>query len=186
MQLNAAELWNSNKSSSGKSKGSYYNSRSSDGRGITLYNRKNPDRSMASSGLRSNIRTYRNINIAREQKASRLWQTMSPSAIINRQADTDNALQHEYNSRKRMKNLMVAAAKNRSAYRLAGNKRHKANLERVRSERLAKKQALWAKKNRALQRVDDTWHSRKYHKARVKERNTSLKKPKRLFNDPND
>ncbi len=189
VHLSAAELWNSNKSSGSKSKSSLYNKkiRSQSSGGLTLYNSRNNNRHARSAGLRNNIQAYKRIKIARERKASRLWETMSPYAVVNRQADTDFALQREYNIRKKLRISMIRAAKDREAGRLASKQRYKEDMREYKEKKRAKKHAAWQKKQRYL---DNYYYNtpikkRKYISHREKPK-TGLKKPKRLFNDPND
>ncbi len=185
-QLSAAELWNSSEPRGERSKKSLYNKRYKDDSSPTLYNRQNSGRTYSSAGLNRDIRAYRRIKIARETRESRLWKFMSPSAIISRQVDTDHALQYEYNSRKRLRNNMVRAAKSREAYRLAGEKRHKAAVEKFQEKKRLERRAAWKKKHDALRWGDDYQRSNRKYKSVRKKPKTGLKKPKRLFNDPND
>ncbi len=190
MNLNAAELWNSQSRGTSSGEKTYYNKRhkSEDGKN-TLYNRKNTKRRTptASRGLRNNIKAYKNMRISRETKSSRLWKFMSPIALRNRQADVERSLQREYDIRRATRAMMIAGAKSREAYRLKSERKHKTRLEELEEKRKDRAEKRAAKKWNALYNSRRLISYGKNAKTPTRNsRSTGLKKPKRLFNDPND
>ena len=188
MDLNAAELWNSRSGAEKPSKGYYNKRKSSKGSGSTIYNRNRPSSEVpvSNSGLRSSLQAYKKMKVSRDQKSSKLWSKMSSSAVMNRQADIDNALQREYKIRKRTTARMIAGAKQREADRIAGEKKYKALLEKIRADKNADKAERAARKERALKNPNarsTTSSSKRVYKSSSKKRDIGLKKPKKLFNN---
>lgn len=206
VRLNAAELWNSTGvGSSPPSSSSYYVKKKEDrkGQSETYYNatRKfNPanraelfnsqDSSKVSSGeggLDSAIHSYKSVSMGK-QRESKQFKTMSARAVANRQADIDHALQIEYDTRKQTALHMIEVAKEDDAARAKARRNRQAELATMQEEKEAKVQERQRKKDRALgisngtHRVSKNGGSRKGIESSS---STDLKKPTRLFNDPN-
>ena len=208
-RLNAAELWNSTDQSSpapsyysGKkggngSSGVYYNapknSRASNSG--TLFNVQD-EAAMAGKdirgGLQANIETYKNINKdMRPQKSSKQFAFMSPAAVADRQTDIDNALQIEYEQRKATAKLMMEVyeevQQSLADAEKADQEQRAADAEEKRQKDLEREQ----KKTRALSGKKGSYKSSgsrgtTYTAGGTTSSSTGLKKPTRLFNDPND
>ena len=157
--LNAAELWNSTNSNASEKKVYYYNGAKRDDskKGITLYNKQSKKGGISlGSGLKSTIEGYKKVSMSGQHK-SKLWKFMSQSAIENRQADIDNALQIEYETQKQTSKAMIKSIKEAQAYQLQGQQKHQQALNEyyekeamAKAEREKKKQAaLSGKKYKA-------------------------------------
>ncbi len=201
VRLNAAELWNSKGVGSSSSSSSYYVKKKDNGaeKPNTLYNatrRFNPanrtelfnsqDRSKVSSGeggLDVAINAYKNIKLGK-QRTSKQFKTMSANAVANRQSDIDHALQLEYDRRKATAKHMVEVAKGNKITRAKSRRDHQAQLFALQAEKEEIAMNRERKKARALGYRTSSRSSGKYRK-RISSSSTQLKKPARLFNDPN-
>ncbi len=179
---NAAELWNATPRGKTAGKGStLYNKRggSSDN---SLYNRKTQSRNNILSpnhGL-SSIRTSKYVQMS-GQHPSKLWRIMSPSAVKNRQADIDLALQQEYNIKKTTAKLVNNAIREGERHRIAGDKQHQKMLDKYEAERAAEKQERLDRKYNFLN-GGATKPNRRTYKSTSTREETGLKKPRKLFN----
>ena len=185
----AAQLWN--KPDRAKSGKAYYNKRKpfEDADAPVLYNQTKRDRMTPSGrGSLNAIQAYGKVTMP-GQKPSKLWETMAPSAARNRQADIDFALQQEYNIRKKVSAEMIKALRIRAQQDAAQEKKYQAELAAYRAEQDAIKQKKLEKKLQALGFLTSAARAYKssgtYKRASRKDDSTGLKKPKRLFNDPN-
>ena len=207
--LNAAELWNSTNSSASEKKVYYYNGAKRDDskQGITLYNKQSTKRGISlGSGLKSTIEGYKKVSMSGQHK-SKLWKFMSQSAIENRQADIDNALQIEYETQKKTSKAMIKSIKEAQAYQLQGHKKHQQALNEyyekealAKAEREKKKQAALSGKTyrappvassskamsqAALQKKYKSSSSSTSSDKKAKEVRVPLNPGTKLFNTPN-
>lgn len=208
--LQATELWNSQKKGSdSKDDGKiyYYNKSKSSPTakgGITLYNRK-AQQSYSTSiggGLKATINGYKKVKFS-GQHPSDLWKYMSDSAIQNRQADIDNALQIEYETRKKTANHMASMLKEVQVAQIKAEQSYQKELaeyEALKKEEELEKQrkkeyALNGGKNYKSQRSKkNTYTSSKVSSVKSASSKSEsgkkttvikMKKPKKLFNSPN-
>lgn len=198
MSVDAAELWN--KGTSAKKSGkSYYNkSGNTTKKGThTLFNRKgtvvhNEKSASAYRGHNAGYGFYTEVRMS-EQKVSRQWKMLSASAVRNRQADVDLALQQEYEILKDVAKKMNIATKQQQKVRVQNYKKHQKEIarykvaaaeaeldEEVRRDRAYAK--LGHKKGKSSRKVSKS----SGRKSATKTRSSGLKKPTRLFNDPSD
>ncbi len=179
---NATELWNSTSRGSDKPSGnSLYNKIDPDSHRGTLYNTKKTfdKKSYHRKGL-SSIRTSKDIKMS-GQKPSKLWGIMAPSAVKNRQADIDAALQQEYVIKKKTANIVNKAIRESEKFRIASQKHEQKLVEEYEANKLAEKQARLERKYRALNGgVSRTAY--KAYKSSSQKDNNGLKKPRKLFN----
>ena len=206
VRLNAAELWNSTgvgasssssyyvdkKSSKKGNIGSYYNvpGNSSSINRATLYNVKDATKlNSLGGGLETVVQAYNNVKMGR-QKKSRQFSTMSADAVSNRQADIDHALQIEYSTRKSTAMYMIEVYKKDEAARVQGLRDHQDHLAAMRAEKETKALERQRKKDRALgrasgRRISSARGGKRVVNSSSSRSSTGLKKPARLFNDPN-
>ncbi len=204
VRLNAAELWNSTGVGTGspssyyveKKEGnsdSYYNStrKPTANRQTALFNAKDPSTvTSGEGGLDAAIHAYKSVKLG-NQRPSRQFKTMSAVAVANRQADIDHALQLEYNRRKATASLMIEVARQDNAAQAKARKDRQKDLAAMKAEKEAKAYEREQKKARALGRKSVYRASSSAASNSVRKRVTSssstmeLKKPARLFNDPN-
>ena len=183
----AAQLWNKPEAAkSGKTGKTYYGRKKRTGpdKGV-LYNRQGQTRkSFLHDGHLKAVHAYSRVSMP-GQKPSRLWGIMAPSAVKNRQADIEFALQQEYNIRKKVAADMLQTLKLRAQQRAADERRHQDALARYAAEQTAIKQHKLEKKQRALGLSAAGPAQKSAGTYKRKEKGTGLKKPRRLFNDPN-
>ncbi len=188
--LSAAEIWNTNRVGGKKSEGSYYNKKNYGKNGSSvIYNKRHKgDNRFRLPIVSRSVRNYKKMRISREIKASKLWKTMSPAAIRNRQADINLALQREYNLRIKLRNSMKIAARIREKSRKYAHIEHLKRVEEYKERKRARERIEWEKKQRFLDYGHDLIRKKKrvYKVRTYKNDGIGLKKPKRLFNDPND
>lgn len=193
--LGAAEIWNSQSGqrSSGEKRTIYNKPKNSNaGKGVTtLYNRQSTSNARVSSraGLQAQISTYAQI-VPGQQVPSKLWGLLSPQALLNKQADVDHALQKEYDRKSKTAVIMAKMLRESEALRLEGERKHQEDVARYHADKDAYEAARQAEKERALRgrasgRVYTASNKKRVYKGRAGENRTVLKKPKRLFNDPN-
>ena len=204
VRLNAAELWNSTRSGASSSDSpSYFVKKKEDVRGQsatiyndsrksnqvnrkTLFNSKNS--SIVSSnggGLDEAIHAYNNVKMGK-QRPSRQFKSMSPNAVSNRQADIDLALQHEYDRRKATARMMIDVAREVGATRARTDRERQEELVAIREEKEAKALAAQRKKDRAIGKNVAYRTSNRNVRYKKSSSSSDLKKPTRLFNDPNN
>jgi hypothetical protein len=203
VRLNAAELWNATGTGASSPSSSYYVKKKEDrkGQSETYYNatRKfNPanrtelfnsqDQTKVSSGeggLDSAIYSYKNVKMGK-QRDSKQFKTMSANAVANRQADIDHALQIEYDTRKATARNRIEVAKRVDAARAKFKRDRQTELAAMQSEEETKAMERERKKARALGRTGAYRTSNSGVKYKTKDASSKdLKKPTRLFNDPN-
>ena len=200
MSLNAAEIWNkgnhgSEKKKSGKPR--YFNTpkhgerpKFDDGEKPRLYNYKKTskkDRKLANAGSLKAKVFGKKITMS-GQKPSKLWSYMSPNAIKNRQADTDFALQQEYNIRKTTAQRMQASHIQSQKKLLKMMQKDQLRMARFYKEREEKEEARQQKKINAfahLTRGKTKYNVPGTYKSSMEKNSMGMKKPKRIFNDPN-
>tara|TARA_R110001592_G_scaffold144484_4_gene367659 strand:+ start:28696 stop:29361 length:666 start_codon:yes stop_codon:yes gene_type:complete len=194
----ATELWNSQKKSNSGGKTYYYNkSKSSTSGNVTLYNTTTPPayNTSKNGGLKQTLQGYQKVEVS-GQHSSKLWGLMSPSALANRQADIEHALQVEYDTRKITAAHITTVFKEVQTAQMKADKEYQNTLSEYQQKKQAEELAAQQKKEQALN--GGTSHRKKTYSAsgsgkkklyvtskESTETNTKLKKPKRLFNDPN-
>ncbi len=189
VNLNAAEIWNSGtKNNSGK----YYNNPKTgqDGDGKYYNDTGKTYEGTYKPGARKKLNALHAFSGAKKsgRKESKLWSLMSPSAIASRNADTDYALQKEYERAKRNDELMKKVyADNEEEYYKALLRHQDRVGENLRMKNKAKEDRE-KKKLRAFKQLSNGSFYRPSPKYTAGEDNKNpmgLKKPKRLYNDPN-
>ena len=197
--LNAAELWNSQKEKGTSKKTYYYNqSKSSNKKGITLYNSQSSQKSnsisLGGGDLKSTLQAYKNVKVS-GQHPSKLWKFMSTSALKNRQADIDHALQIEYKTRQDTAKKMTALFKEVQIARIKAEKEYQKQLADYYEKKEAEELEKQKKKEEALSGAgykSKSYSSKNSGKKKVykisgaKDKKVRLKKPKRLFNSPSN
>lgn len=200
----AAEIWNSQRKNSTSRTNSYYNpsgKASNRTPSATLYNSRNsrtPDKVKYGNRLDSVVQAYKDVKMS-GQRESKQWKHLSSNAKKNRQSDIDRALQIEYKTRKNTAKSMIQVFKEDEIARQKNKKRHEA--ERAAREAAKEEKALERqhKKDIALGRAEKgstrssvkgsytASGSKRVRRVRKSSSSsTRLKKPKRLFNDPNE
>lgn len=201
--LDAAELWNSQKKGNTARTKSYYNSTNSSNRtpSATLYNSRksrSPDKVIYGKGLDSVVLAYENVKMS-GQKEPKQWKSMSSNAKANLQADIDRALKVEYKTRKNTAKTMIKVFKEDEVARHKNKKMHEKAIAARKADKAEKELERQRKKDFALGKADrgstrrsvkgsyTASGSKKVRKARKNSSSsTRLKKPKRLYNDPNE
>ena len=219
VRLNAAELWNSTETGSSSSpyyvedksykenkSGNYYNTpkNSNTVDSGVLFNVQD-SAAFASrkgyGGLKSVVQAYKDVKKGK-QRQSKQFAFMSASAVSNRQADIDFALQLEYKRRKATAKHMIEVYKEVEAARITSEKAHQEQRAAIEAEKQEKALERKRKKDRALGRKDSYRSSGRSSSSRSSSSRSShggyttdyqpsssstrLKKPTRLFNDPNE
>ncbi len=199
--LNAAELWNSRKSTTiDKKTYKFYTKRQDSKEPVTLYNRVNPRKSYNDKygrGVKATLQEYRDVKLLKQQK-SKLWDRMSQGAVKNRWADTDNALQIEYETRKATAKHMVSLFKQMKSDQAKAELEFQKQLDSYYQKKREEELERQAKKEDALNGGRSYNRSYKYSKKKhrniiykktsssnSREKRVQLKKPKPLFNSPN-
>ncbi|MCK5374906.1 MAG: hypothetical protein KAJ40_06445 [Alphaproteobacteria bacterium] len=208
IHLDAAELWNAkkgatsspaytgNKDKSKSGSNGYYNvpKASTAANRSQLYNTKDPSRNYNSNagGLQTVIQAYNDVEMGM-QKTSKQFQTMSKQAVANRQADINHALQMEYETRKATAKHMIGVYKEAEASRIKGEKEHQLAIAAYKTEKEDKALERQRKKDIALGKITTLRGSSSEKtglsytaKSSSSSQSLGLKKPARLFNDPND
>ncbi len=211
--LNAAEIWNS-QSRDTKKKSTLYNTPkdSKIGKGpTTIYNRQsNPGIETANDGgLRLKLEAYQNIQKV-QQHPSKLWPLLSPQALENKQTDIDIALENGYKRQLESAKSVTKMLKEDAVLIAKAEIEHQERVAAYFEARARKEEERWLKKERAVYGTESESVSKRYtatSSARssaeselsesqsissANKRNSGpienkqiLKKPKRLFNDPN-
>ena len=201
--LNAAELWNSRKNTvTDKKTYKFYKKRQESSREpVTLYNAQTPRKSYGrkyGAGVKAALYEYKNVKRIKQQK-SKLWDRMSPGAVKNRWADTDNALQIEYETRKATAKHMVSVFKQMRSDKIKSERKYQEQLadyyEKKREEERARqeeKEYVLSGGSRGYKRSNKSSYKKRkniiYKKkpySGSKEIRVKLDKPKPLFNSPN-
>lgn len=212
-RLNAADLWNKTGvgvsapsyyvEGQAKKKGNsgiYYNNRdgSNSYNQKTLYNVKDPSALAAGKRrdrLNAMANNYKGVNTSnRKQRPSKQFAFMSSDAVANRQADIDLALQNEYNRRKETAQNMRRLQESSRRSLIAADKAEDKRLKELEARRQKYMQERERKKAMALKgkgvlysgTSKSTKASRAGYSSYTSSSSTGLKKPKRLFNDPNN
>ena len=206
--LDAAEIWNSQRNSGTARTKSYYNPSgkasnrdSNRTSSATLYNSRNsrtPDKVKYGRGLDSAVQAYKAVKMS-GQRESKQWKFLSSSAKKNRQSDIDRALQIEYKTRKNTAKTMIKVFKEDEIARQKNKKRQEADraareaakeekaLERQHKKDVALGRAEKGSTRRAAKGSYTASGSKKIRRVRKSSSSsTGLKKPKRLYNDPNE
>lgn len=208
-RLNAAELWNStgtgpsapsyyiNKEGGQKNKpGAYYNvlGGMTDANERTLYNVKDPSIIAANqkqSSLLAVMHAYDNVDTEGRQRQSKQYGYMSADAVANRQADVDHALQIEYETRQRTAREMAKVQEEVAVARYESDKARQEELSAKEAQKQKEALEREQQKANALSGRKGAYRSSKSrsggarYTARSASSKTGLKKPTRLFNDPN-
>lgn len=190
--LGAAEVWNSqSKRQITSDKRTIFNKskNSNIGKGpTTLYNRQSNSNINASShgGLDARIQSYGNIGMT-QQVPSKLWGLLSPSALENKQADIDYALQNEYERKKATAKVVIEAMKDFEAQRLKMEREYQAKMARYGGDRdrmREEQKALQAKALQAAQSSENDSADVKNSRSgvRTQENAQVLKGSAKLFN----
>ena len=200
--LHATELWNSKNSqkNDGDQKTYYYTkSKPSSKGGITLYNKKSKQTYVSSNSgnLKATLEGYKKVKFS-GQHPSDLWKYMSDSAIQNRQADIDNALQIEYDTRKKTAKHMVNVFKEVQKAQAEAKVKYQKELDEYYAMKEAEELAKQQKKENALnggtaykgKSKNKSYVSKGngkkviYSKSSSDSKTTSIKlnKPKKIFN----
>ncbi len=209
--LHATELWNSQKKGSNSKDGGkvyYYNKSKSSPTakgGITLYNRQAQQSysSHVGGGIKSTIESYKKVKYS-GQHPSDLWKYMSDSAVQNRQADIDNALQVEYETRQKTAAHMANMLKEVQVAQVKAEQSYQKELAEYEALKKAEELEKQKKKEYALNggknyksyssSKKNTYTSSKasgkksiYNKSASSKKSTTIKmkKPPKLFNSPN-
>ncbi len=161
-----------------------------------LFNSQDPSKVGSGKGrVEAAIYTYKSIRL-REQRSSKQFEIMSADAVANRQADIDHALQLEYERRKATAKHMIEVARADEAARFRAKKARQLKLASIEAEKNKRDEERARKKARALgmagayrtSRSSSNNSRRKVTRKLLPPSSSSavkLKKPARLFNDPN-
>ncbi len=207
-ELYAQELWNSDKAGTtaditydeGKDLGpqTYYNvkrkfySKIEHGN-YTLFNYHDKITRYDRSRYERQIRAAQAMNAAREQYVPAEWGRLSASALRHRQADTDLALQFEYERRLVAKEKRIASLKRGQEASEAAEQRRLEKIAKTRADRYAQKAEREERKRVALglssgetktYSAKSTSTNTSSGNGRVTKvhSNTTTNKPRRLFN----
>jgi len=199
--LNAAELWNSRKSTvTDKKTYKFYKKREEGKKPVTLFNaqspRKSPD-SKYGSKIKQIVDSYKDVKLMK-QNSPKLWDRMSPGAVKNRWADTDNALQIEYETRKATASHMISLYRQMKSDQAKAEKEYQSQLNQYYEDKRAEELERQAEKEDALnggssgnrvyrssKKKNRNIIYKKKSSSRSKETRVKLNKPKPLFNSPN-
>ncbi len=96
------------------------------------------------------MRVAQEMNVAREQRVPEHWGRLSTIALKNRQADTDLALQREYQRRLATKNNMIANLKKREQAMQDAQRAHMDTVAAYEARERAKKEEKAERKRRFL------------------------------------
>ncbi len=163
--LYAQELWNDQgakgdhvtyeDTKTGLGNGAYFNatrrhvSTVTHGR-FTLYNSHDKRIDVNTGLIEQQMRMAQEMNIAREQTVPVHWGRLSALALKNRQADTDLALQREYQRRLSTKNAMIKDLKEREKAMEVAQYSHMQKVAAYEAQKNAKKEAKAERKRRFL------------------------------------
>ncbi|MFP4097857.1 MAG: hypothetical protein ACLFU1_03610 [Alphaproteobacteria bacterium] len=198
VRLDAAELWNSqNRSSSrivpyianrGGETGSYHNRSGRSFEGGTLYNSRNPASRRSGTGLRvSSLTRERTSYGLREMQMPAHWSSLPVHALAHRKAITQCILEKDRDLREGSARVMAEMRQNSQKNLAREEQKYLKKLAAFRAER-----AEYSKLKRvALGKVSQEHRpSRNVYRSYTARSDSSarggLKKPVRLFNDPND
>ena len=197
MSASAADLWNKGSHEKKSGKKSYFNKSKSSHKkgGKALFNRKGISSKAAQQATTSKYNSHSGYGFYKEvrmskQKTSRQWKTMSSTAVRNRQNDVDFALEQEYALLKKVAKEMNAATKKQQAVRYQDYKKHQKEVAQYKQDYAKSRLDEESKRDKAYAKLTKKkgWRSSKSSKSSgrntvTKRSSTSLKKPKKLFND---